>query len=98
MVLCCQFLMSEIRWGFTLCLFMLCLVRFGLLSGHLFETEGAAYSVDHMFSLYFDYLLILFFHILVLRSGLLQFQFLVFAYFLRSHKLNLKIGRETDYE
>ena len=30
------------------------LVQFGLLSGHLLEI--AAHSIDHMFSLYFDYL------------------------------------------
>ena len=36
-------------------MFILFLVRFGLLSGHLFW-EKAAHSVDHMVSLYFDYL------------------------------------------
>ena len=34
-VLCCLFLVSEFRWCFTLCLFILLLVRFGLLSDHL---------------------------------------------------------------
>ena len=34
-VLCCLVLMSEFRWCFTLCLFIILLVRFGLLSGHL---------------------------------------------------------------
>ena len=37
---------------FTLCVFILFLVRFGLLSGHLLGQS----SVDHMFSFYFDYL------------------------------------------
>ena len=40
------------------------LVRFGLLSGHFLGI--AAHSVDHKFTLYFDYLL---FPILVLRAG-----------------------------
>ena len=31
--------------------------------------ETAAYSVDHMFSLYFDYLYISYFPFLVLRAG-----------------------------
>ena len=35
--------------GFTLCLFHVILVQFGLLSGHLLEK--AAHSVDHMFSI-----------------------------------------------
>ena len=34
-VLCCLFLVSEFRWCFTLCLFIIPLVRFGLLSDHL---------------------------------------------------------------
>ena len=34
-VLCCLFLVSEIRWCFTLCMFIILLVRFGLLSDHL---------------------------------------------------------------
>ena len=42
------------------------LVRFGLLSGHVWE---AANSVDHMFSLYFDYLQFKLFSVLVLRAG-----------------------------
>ena len=38
----------------SLCVFMLFLARFRLLSVHIWEI--AAHSVDHMFSLYFDYL------------------------------------------
>ena len=45
-------------------LLILILVRLGLLSGHLLGR--AAHLVDHMFSLYFDYLL---FSVLVLRLG-----------------------------
>ena len=30
---------SEFRWCFTLCLFIILLVRFGLLSGHLLENS-----------------------------------------------------------
>ena len=48
-VLCCLFfLVLEFRLRFTLCVFILFVVRFGLLSGHLLER--AAHSVDHMFS------------------------------------------------
>ena len=38
-VLCCLFLVSEFLWCFTLCMFLLFLVRFGLLSGHLLGTS-----------------------------------------------------------
>ena len=54
MVLCCLFLVSGFWWRFTLRVFMLFLVRFGLLGGRLFEV--AARSVGHVFSLCFDYL------------------------------------------
>ena len=38
-VLCCLFLVSEFLWCFALCMFLLFLVRFGLLSGHLLGTS-----------------------------------------------------------
>ena len=58
MVLCCLFLVSEFRWRFTLRVFILFLVRFRLLSGHLFLVI-AAHSVDHMFSFVFQLFVIL---------------------------------------
>ena len=66
MILCYLFLVSEFRRRFTLCLFKIILVRFRLLSGHLFFFWGgggggegrAAPSVDHMFSLYFDFVIL----------------------------------------
>ena len=41
---------------FHLCLFIIILVQFWLLSGHLFLGEIAARSVSNLFSLYFVYL------------------------------------------
>ena len=52
-VLCCLLLVSELV-TFYLIFFIIFLVRFRLLNDHLWEK--AAHSVDHMFSLYFDYL------------------------------------------
>ena len=52
-VLWCLSFASEFRSRFTLHVLILFLVRFGLLSGHLL---GNSCSVDHMFSLYFDFL------------------------------------------
>ena len=41
-VLCClSLLVSELRWCFTLCLFIILLVRFWLLSGHLLGNSCA---------------------------------------------------------
>ena len=57
-------LVSEFRWCFTLCLFIILLVQFRLLSGHLFGGI-AALSVNNLFSLYFVYLL----HLFISRFG-----------------------------
>ena len=44
----------RVSEGFTLCLFVILLVQFGLLSSHLLGI--AARSVSNLFSLYFVYL------------------------------------------
>ena len=44
---------SEFRWCFTLCLFIILSVQFGFLSGTFWEI--AARSVSNLFSLYFVY-------------------------------------------
>ena len=63
--------------------FILFLVRFGLLDGRLFW-EIAAHSVDHILSLYFDFLWVRLFPVLVLGAGFWFWllRFLIFAYFL----------------
>ena len=48
------FFLSEFGWCFTVCLFIILFVRFGLLSDHLLGI--AAHSVSHLFSLYFVWL------------------------------------------
>ena len=50
-----------------MCSYVLFLVHIRLLSGHLLRNR--CHSVDHMFSLYFDYLEYQLFPVLVLRAG-----------------------------
>ena len=63
MVLCCLVLVSEfpLRFSLRVVILLLVLVWFGLLSGHLLGNSKSyklrnIHSVDHMFSLKFDYL------------------------------------------
>ena len=84
-VLCRLFLVPEFRWCFTLCLFIIILVRFGLLSDHLLGNSCPLVLI--VFGIF------LLFPILVLRARfafwLPQFLFIAFSLLSWFRALNL---------